>query len=107
MLRVPELLAAGRVQTDGTVVAPFFAVGCTVNRAGAGLYDVTIDAGSNPSANAGEVTVVALPETAARQLRVTHTSDTVKRITAEDNAGAAADSAFAFEIKRVKNYMGG
>lgn len=107
MLRVPEMMACGRVQTDGTTVSPFFAEGCTVARAGAGLYDITVDPGVNPSANVGEVTVSALPETTAIQLRVTHTSDTVKRITAENNAGAATDAAFNFEIKRVRNYMGG
>lgn len=107
MLRNAELMACGHVQTDGTTVAPFYAEGCTVARAGAGLYDVTVDPGINPGAAASEVTLLVTVETAARQARVSHTSDTVKRITIEDNAGAAADAAFNFELKRVRNFSGG
>lgn len=107
MLRTPEMMACGRIKTDGTVVAPFFGAGCTVARAGAGLYDITLDPGTNPEIDVSECLVLALPETSARQLRVTHTSDSVKRITSEDNAGAAADADFCFAVLRVRNYLGG
>lgn len=104
-----EVIAAGRVAADGTTNgAGFYARGCAVARSAQGIYTVTINGGAmSKEIDSTECVIKAIPETAARQPHVAHTSDNVKTINFADNAGAAQDSIFQFEITRTRNFMGG
>ena len=106
-----ELVASGRVNgADGatTTATGMFAKGCSVARAGAGLYDVTLDAGPTVGeADTTECVCFITVETGDRHVHMTHTSDSVKRFLVRDNAAAAADSTFQFAIFRVRSNVGG
>lgn len=88
------LVAVARVNTDGTVD---FSRNCTVARAGAGLYDVTL----GQALDKDECQVVVESETTDQTNFVTHTSDTVKRISIRSLAPAAADGAFCVSFYQV------
>lgn len=89
-----QIEAAGRVSTAATAAGTFR--GCTVAKGGTGLYDVTLE---RPCNSAEGYLVVGEGNANDFTFTVTHTSDTVKRITARTGA-AAADTTFAFSVRR-------
>jgi hypothetical protein len=73
--------------------------GCSAVRFGAGVYDITLDAGNgvNDAQMSGDVLVKTTGLTAS----LVSTSDTVKRLSVVDAAGAAADGDFSLSVGRV------
>jgi hypothetical protein len=77
----------------GTIINSRNVTSCTLTGgAGAGTFDIVLD----EALDANEMLpIVCVHTTAANAIvRVTSTSDTVKRITMIDDAGAAIDAAF-------------
>jgi len=89
--------AVAFARVTGATGANLTAKDCTTSRAGAGLYDITLGEACPALGCAIQVT----PETAARMARITHTSDTVKRVSTYNAAGAAADADFTVVVKKI------
>lgn len=98
-LEYPNALhAAGAV--TGATGAAIWSDGATPARTAKGTYTLTLDVG----ADAAECGVIATPRGATTaELAVNHTSDTVKTVTAIDNAGAAIDVDFDYLVIRKRN----
>lgn len=93
-----DIWACGRVATDGTTSgAGFFARGCAVARTAAGIYTITLDR----QLDASNCVFTFAQETAVLQCSVAHTSDIVKTVTWETNAGVDTDCQFSFAVFRV------
>jgi hypothetical protein len=90
-----DAVAFARV-TGGTGAA-VAAKDCTTARSGAGDYDVTL----GEACPALGCSIQVTSETAARMVRITHTSDTVKRVRTFNAAGAAADASFTIVVKKI------
>lgn len=90
--------AASVVGADGTAVK---ARNCVTARTGAGVYTLTV-----PDIDATDCIVLATPRGAANvQLKVVHTSDTVKTISSVALAAgqAATDSDFDIVIMKISS----
>lgn len=85
------LICGGRVVVGGGAITSQVTFGGVIfTRAGAGLFDATLSDGGIDST---EISFDWWTEGAAMvTLTLTHTSDTVKRISAFDNAGSAIDN---------------
>jgi hypothetical protein len=92
-IAIDRLLGTGQVSSGGVVSANW---GATVARAGAGLYDVTLNA---PGPVGGDFTLFAIVSGGAAAdlaVGISYTSATVARVTFTTQAGVATDSPFSF-----------
>ena len=94
-----ELVACGRVHTDGTgnATANFFNRGCAVARTGAGVFTATLDR----AVDADQCLVLVQGQTADQDVSVAQT-DTVKTMSfAATPGGGAGDADFFFAVFKV------
>lgn len=89
-----------RVSVTGALTAArWVSAAALTGGAGAGTYDLTLQRGLNVNEM---LPMVCIDTTAANAIaRVSSTSDTVKRVTLIDDAGAAVDAGFYFAAWRV------
>lgn len=94
-----EVLAAGKVTAAGAVTV---ARGCVPAKTAAGIYTLTLD----QPVDAAESIVLVQPNTAALNVLVADTTDTVKTLTFETDAGVDTDSDFTFLVMRISGGAG-
>ena len=95
-----ELVACGRVHTDGTgnATANYFTRGCAPATTGAGVYTLTLDR----AVAADQCIILVQGQTADQDVSVAHTSTTVKTLSfAATPGGAAGNADFFFAVYKV------